>query len=215
MRRVGNILLMCLCLTDIFAQDYMRIHYKSGTHKDIAIAEIDSITFEYRTNADAINVQKEDVTIIGGWLWGDQEVGYYEVLNFNEDYTYTGYDNYFTYGFDTQTYGWYSYHGAMLTLLSNGFGYNRRYNWYITALTNNAMEVMTRMGPFTYYKIQPEVIHIHIGSAVSCRTDEEFFFADGVLAKAEGRDLCGISTGVTYILKKVSETILAYKVIVE
>lgn len=215
MRRVGNILLMYLCLTDIFAQDYMRIHYKSGTYKDIAIAEIDSITFEDRTNADAINVQEVDATIIGGWLWGDQEVGYYEVLNFNEDYTYTGYDNYFTYGFDTQTYGWYSYHGAMLTLLSKGFGYNRRYNWYITALTNNAMEVMTRMGPFTYYKLQPEVIHIHIGSAVSCQTDEEFIFADGVLAKAEERELHGISQGVTYILKKVSETIFAYKVIVE
>ena len=216
MRRVGTMLLMCLCLTGIFAQHNMRIHYKSGMHTDIAIAGIDSITFVDKIDADANNDELvEDATIIGSWLWGDQEAGYYEMLTFNDDHTYTGYDYYFTYGFDTQTYGWYSYNGAMLTLQSNGVGYRRRYNWYVTTLTNNALEVMTRMGAFTYYKLQPEEIYMLIGSSVPCQTDEEFIFADGVVAKVDEKNLCGISSGLTYILKKVSDTILAYKVIVK
>ena len=202
-------------MMNIYAQDYMRIHYKSGMHTDIAISEIDSLTFVDMTDVDTNNVQEEDATLIGSWMWGNQEAGYYEVLTFNDEHTYTGYDNYFTYGFDTQTYGWYSYYGSMLTLQSNGFGYKRRYNWYVTAMSSNALEVMTRMGAFTYYKLQPDEIHIHIGSSVSCQTNEEFIFADGVVAKADGKCLCGISLGVTYILKKVSDTILAYNVIVE
>jgi len=125
----------------------MRIHYKSGVHTDIAIAEIDSLTFVegdgYKHDNDNVD---EDASLVGSWLWGDIDAGYYELLTFNDDHTYTGYDNYFTYGFDTQTYGGYSHYGAMLTLQSNGFGYKRRYNWYVAALTGNALEVMTRMG---------------------------------------------------------------------
>ena len=102
-------------------------------------------------------------SLVESWLWRDSDAGYYELLTFNEDKTYTGYDNYFTYGFDTMTYGWYAQVGAMLTLQSNGYGYNRRYNWFVMALTGNALDVMTKMGRFTYYRLQPEVIHLQAG----------------------------------------------------
>jgi len=54
------------------------------------------------------------------------------LLTFSEDHTYTGYDNYFAYGFDTMTYGWWGQIETVLTLQSNGYGYQRRYNWYVT-----------------------------------------------------------------------------------
>ena len=107
----------------------------------MAIEQIDSITF-----VDESDVSQVEGSLTGSWLWGDADADYYELLTFNEDKTYTGYDNYFTYGFDTMTYGWYAQVGAMLTLQSNGFGYNRRYNWFVKGLTGNALDVMTKMG---------------------------------------------------------------------
>ena len=45
LKRSATILMICFSTMWVFAQDYMRIHYKSGAHIDIAIAEIDSVTF--------------------------------------------------------------------------------------------------------------------------------------------------------------------------
>ena len=178
------------------------------------LTDVDSLTFVKGVDDD---VHENDASLKGSWLWGSQEAGYYELLTFNDDYTYTGYDNYFVYGFDTQTYGWFSQHGAMLTLQSNGFGYQSRYNWYVTALTENALDVMTRMGTFIYYKLQPEEIRLQVGNTLSYEDENIIIFADGVIAKSEGNNLVGAAQGVTYILKKESlhNTIYAYKVIIE
>ena len=207
------IILCCLLGLSIAcsAQNQMRIHYKGGAVNDIPIEEIDSVTF---VQADT---PAEDVTLIGSWLWGDVEQGYYELLAFSDDHTYTGYDNYFAYGFDTMTYGFWAQIGAMLTLQSNGFGYQRRYNWYITELTANALGVMTKMGPFTYYKVQPETLHLQVNGSLECEEGDTFVFADGVIAAVQNNKLWGLAPGETYIQKYIAarQAILSYKVIVE
>ena len=207
------ILILC-CLFGLSivcsAQSQMRIHYKGGAVSDILIEEIDSVTFvEKDTPAD-------DVTLIGSWLWGNQEQGYYELLAFSDDHTYTGYDNYFAYGFDTMTYGWWAQIGAMLTLQSNGYGYQRRYNWYITELTENALGVMTKMGPFTYYKVQPETLHLQVNGTLECEEGDSLVFADGVIATIQDNKLVGLAPGETYIQKYIADSkcIVAYKVVV-
>lgn len=207
------ILILC-CLFGLSivcsAQSQMRIHYKGGAVSDIPIEEIDSVTFVQK------DTPVEEVTLIGSWLWGNQEQGYYELIAFNEDHTYTGYDNYFAYGFDTMTYGWWAQIGAMLTLQSNGFGYQRRYNWYITELTDNALGVMTKMGPFTYYKVQPELLHLQVNGTLECEEGDSFVFADGVIATIQDNKLVGLALGETYIQKYIADSkrIVAYKVAV-
>jgi hypothetical protein len=191
----------------------MRIHYKNGGHSDVAIEQVDSITFVKGSDAPAA-----EVSIVGSWLWGNQDQGYYELLTINDDHTYTGYDNYFSYGFDTMTYGWWAQIGAMIILQSNGFGYQRRYNWYITELTENALGVMTKMGPFTYYKLQPETLHLQVNGMLSCEDGDSFVFADGVTVSIlNNNKLVGLSAGVTYIQKYIASinSISSYKVIVE
>ena len=96
------VILYCLLGLSIAcsAQNNMRIHYKGGAVSDIPVEEIDSITFVQK------ETPAEEVTLKGSWFWGSQEQGYYELLTFNEDRIYTGYDYYFAYGFDTMTYGW-------------------------------------------------------------------------------------------------------------
>ena len=198
--------------THMIAQNTMRIHNIDGNHTDVPVAQIDSITFIVD---DVLPVVAE---LSGNWLWGNVEQGYYELLTFNEDHTYTGYDNYFTYGFDTMTYGWWGQIGAMLTLQSNGYGYRRRYNWYITELTENALGVMTKMGPFMYYRLQSEVIMLRVGEEpLTCSGGDSFVFADGVVTKISDSKLLGLTKGMTYIQKYIAatESILAYKVIVE
>ena len=192
------------------AQNTMRIHYKDGTCGDVAVEQIDSITFVDGEEAPLMADLK------GCWLWGNTEAGYYELLTFNEDHTYTGYDNYFTYGFDTMTYGWWGQMGAMLTLQSNGIGYQHRYNWFITALTENALGVMTKMGPFTYYKVQPNPIRLKVGESLSCNDDESIIFADGIIASIEDNQLRGLNKGETYILKMrdKDQMIVGYQVVV-
>lgn len=217
-KRVAIILLLCFCAdVGIYAQDYMRIHYKGGTHTDISVTEIDSITFVDVPYFDNGDEQGDGVSLNGSWFWGSQEAGYYELLTFNDDHTYTGYDNYFTYGFDTQTYGWYSHYGTMLTLQSNGFGYKRRFDWYVTALTKNALEVMTKMGSYTYYKLQPDIVRLRVGQSLSYATGESIIFVDGIITSIYDNKLFGLSPGTTYILKAVSDSdiVLAYKIIVE
>ena len=203
---------LLLYSVSMMAQNTLRIHYTDGTELDISISQIDSVTFVQKAEPET------EVSLTDSWLWGSQEQGYYEVLTFNEDHTYTGYDNYFTYGFDTMTYGWWGQIGTILTLQSNGFGYQRRYNWFITELTENALSVMTKMGPFTYYKIQPETITLKAnGTPLSCADGESFIFADGVIAALQDNKLIGLSAGVTYVQKYIAttNTILSYKIIVE
>ena len=194
------------------AQDAMRIHYKGGGHNDVAIEQVDSITFVKSGDAPAT-----EVCLIGEWLWGSQEQGYYELVTINDDHTYTGYDNYFSYGFDTMTYGWWTQTGAMLTLQSNGFGYQRRYNWYLTELTENALGVMTKMGSFTYYKLQPETLSLQVNEELICEKGDTFVFADGVMVTIQENKLLGLFAGVTYVQKHIaaSNAILSYKVIVK
>ena len=194
------------------AQNTMRISYTDGNTLEIPIGQIDSIFFIEKT-ADSF-----EASITGEWFWGGQEQRYYEVLTFNEDHTYTGYDNYFSYGFDTMTYGYWGQIGAMLTLQSNGFGYQRRYNWYITDMTENALAVMTKMGPFTYYRLHPDTIHLKVGESMPCINGDSFIFADGVTVRiADDGALEGVLPGTTYVEKLIAETnsIFAYKVIVE
>ena len=205
------LLLSVLLYQETAAQNTMRISYTDGNTSEIPIGQIDSISFIEKT-------AESFASITGEWFWGSQEQGYYEVLTFNEDHTYTGYDNYFSYGFDTMTYGYWGQIGAMLTLQSNGFGYQRRYNWYITDLTENALAVMTKMGPFTYYRLHPDTIQLKVGESMQCNNGDSFIFADGVTAKiAVDGALEGVLPGTTYVEKYISETnsIFAYKVIVE
>ena len=196
----------------LYAQSHMRIHHKGGGHCDVAIEQIDSITF-----VDGSDSPVNGGSLKGSWLWGDAEAGYYELLTFNDDKTYTGYDNYFTYGFDTMTYGWWTQIGAMITLQSNGFGYQRRYNWYITELTENALGVMTKMGPFTYYKLQPETLRLQVNGTLTCEDGDSFVFADGITVAIQDNKLVGLTTGVTYIQKYIADSgaIFSYKVKVE
>lgn len=213
MKRTILALLCLLGLTPVCqAQDTMRIHYKNGGHSDVAIEQVDSITF---VKGDYTPVA--EVSLIGSWLWGSQEQGYYELLTINEDRTYTGYDNYFTYGFDLMTYGWWTQTGAMLILQSNGFGYQRRYNWYITALTENTLGVMTKMGSFTYYKLQPETLHLQVNETLTCEVGDSFVFADGVTVTIQDNRLVGLVAGVTYVQKRIvaNNAICSYKVVVE
>lgn len=202
--------MMLFISNQIIAQTHMRIHYKDGEHSDVPIEQIDSITF---VNGDE---GLAEIELTGSWLWGDAEAGYYELLTFNDDNTYTGYDNYFTYGFDTMTYGWYFRFGSLLTLQSNGFGYNLKYTWFLMGLTENALDVMTKMGRFTYYKLQSESVTIHVGEALECEEGDSFVFADGVTACISDNKLEGVAKGTTYILKlrASSNAIVAYKVIV-
>lgn len=203
---------LVLCYSfPIVAQNTMRIHYKDGTEQDIAISQVDSITFVEKDSHD----EEKNVTLIGSWLWAKKEAGYYELLTFNEDNTYTGYDYYLPYRFDTQTYGWYSLYGNMLTLQSNGFGYRRRYNWFVTGMTGNALEVMTSMGAYTYYRLQPETIYAQDRESSTVFDNENnIVFADGVIVEAKGNQLVGKAKGITYILVSITEQdkIVAYKV---
>lgn len=212
-KRLLVLLVFTMGVCGIHAQTHMRIHHKGGGHSDVAIEQIDSITF-----VDGSEPLENEGSIVGSWLWGDTEAGYYELLTFNEDRTYTGYDNYFTYGFDTMTYGWYMQMGSMLTLQSNGFGYYRHYNLYVMGLTENALDVMTKMGRFVYYRLQPEVLHLQVGGEpLVYENGDSFVFADGVVARIVEGGLQGVIKGSAYVQMHIAETdcIVAYKVLIE
>lgn len=212
MKKLLFTLIALVCSQALIAQSHMRIHLKNGGQVDIPVADIDSVTF-----VESGEEPSEEAELKGCWLWGDADAGYYELLTFNDDNTYTCYDNYFTYGFDTNTYGWYMQYGEILNLLSGGFGYNRRHTWYVTGLTAHKLDVMTRMGQFNYYKLQEETITIQLGKSVQWNEGDAMVFADGVVVVAEGNVLRGQTQGVTYIQIRDGQTneIFAYKVIVE
>ena len=213
--KVGLTLSLLLCNVALMAQNAMIVHYKDGREQDIPIEQVDSVTFI--KGDDTASDPVGEIGITGSWLWGNQEQGYYELLTINDDHTYIGYDNYFSYGFDLMTYGWWAQIGAMISLQSNGFGYQRRYNWYITELTENALGVMTKMGPFTYYKLQPETLRLQVNGTLICKDGDSFVFADGVIVAIQDKKLVGLAVGETYIQKRIvaSNTTLSYKVIVE
>ena len=214
MKKTVLFIILIVCGIFVFAQNTMRIHLNGGTHLDVPFSQVDSVTF-VDVESDTLSVA--DAELLGEWLWGSDEAGYYEVLTFNADYTYTGYDNYFLYGFDTRTYGWYSRYGSMLTLWSNGIGYQYRYNWFVTSLPANSLSVMTKMGPFNYYRVKPDLIKLHVGESLTCDNGDSYVFADGVIARVEGNQLYGVATGETYILKMLDSTqiIVGYKVVIE
>ena len=88
----------------------------------------------------------------------------------------------------------------------------------MTGLTENALEVMTQMGNFIYYRIQPEVYSLRVGEeSYACKDGDYYVFADGVKVLDDEGKLKGICEGTTYILKYNAESglIMAYKVIVE
>lgn len=129
-----------------------------------------------------------------------------------------GYDYYLEYGFDGWTYGTFMANGMMLYLWSNGFGYRRTYRWFMTGLTENALEVMTQMGSFIYYQIQPEVYSLKVGEkSYACKDGDYYVFTDGVKVLDDEGKLKGVCEGLTYILKYNAESglIMAYKVKVE
>lgn len=195
----------------IMSQNAMRIHYKNGTFYDTPIEFVDSVIFVDKES------EQQDANLVREWFWGNKENGYYEVLSFNEDKTYTAYDYYLDYGFDTWTYGTYFVNGSMLNLRSYGYGYQRVYRWFITALTGNALEVMTQMGLFVYYRIMPEIYSLKVGEeSYACQNGDSYVFTDGVRVSDNDGKLKGISEGTTYILKynANSELIMAYKVVV-
>jgi len=194
------------------AQNIMRVNYNDGSIYDAPIERIDSITFVEKTD------EPQEATLIGEWLWGSKEKGYYEVLSFNKDRTYIGYDYYIEYGFDTWTYGTYVANGVMLNLWSNGYGYRRMYRWFVTALTENALEVMTQMGSFTYFRVQPELYSLKVGEeSYECIGDDYYIFTDGVKVTDIDGKLKGVSEGTTYILKYNAALglIMAYKVVIK
>lgn len=209
---LSSILIVIIFCSESFAQNTMRINYKDGSISEVPIEHIDSITFVEK------NEEAHEVPLFGEWFWGSKEKGYYEVLAFNEDRKYTGYDYYLDYGFDTWTYGTYMTKGMMLNLWSNGYGYRRIYRWYVTGLTENALEVMTQMGSFIYYRIQPEVYSLKVGEELYlCKDDDYYVFTDGVKVLDDEGKLKGVCEGTTYILKYDAESglIMAYKVKVE
>ena len=207
-----SIFIIIIFCSESFAQNTMLINYKGGSISEVPIERIDSITFVEK------NEEAQEVPLFGEWFWGSKEKGYYEVLTFNEDRTYTGYDYYLDYVFDTWTYGTYMVNCIMLNLWSNGYGYRRTYRWYVTGLTENALEVMTQMGSFIYYRIQPEVYSLKVGEELYlCKDDDYYVFVDGVKVLGHDGKLKSVSEGTTYILKYNAESglIMAYKVIVE
>lgn len=212
MKRSFFIILLTINSIVSFTQDYIRIHHKDGNHSDMPVNMIDSITFVSENEAKSDNGE-----LAGSWLWDDTIAGYYELLTFNSDHTYIGYDNYFIYGFDTTTYGFYLHHNALITLQSNGFGYRRKYTWFIMGVSDEAFEVMTNTGSFVYYKLQPEFITLSVGESLECHDKDRFIFADGVTAAIVNNALQGLSKGTTYIEKYVAtkDAIVAYKVVVE
>lgn len=134
-----------VCAYVLTAQNTMRVSFKNGTSVDFPIEQLDSITF-----IDVEDEPSQKVTLVGTWYWENVEQGYSETLTFNSDGSFTCVDHYFGYGFDSSTYGTYMFFGSMLNLRSNGYGYNRFYQWMVTELTETRLTVLTPMGSYTY-----------------------------------------------------------------
>ncbi len=191
------------------AQNTMRITYKDGTIQNVDITRVDSIIFV------DMEPKPQDASITGDWMWGGLREGYYEVISFSTGRTFTAEDCYFAYGYTNHTYGTYTYSGIQLNLFSNGIGYKRMNRWFVTYLSDNELEVMTQMGSFTYYRLQPETIRLEAGKdRLSCEAGEVWAFADLTTAGIEDGQLVGLQPGTTYVQKynTADNTTKAYKV---
>ena len=75
---------------------------------------------------------------------------------------------------------------------------------------------MTKMGQFTYYKVQSEVLMLQVNGMLTCKEGDSFVFADGARATIQDNKLVGLMLGETYIQKYIaaSKQILSYKLIV-
>lgn len=191
------------------AQNTMRINYKDGTVQNVDITRVDSITFV------EMDLKPQEASIVGEWMWGGLQEGYYEVIRFDQERTFTAEDCYFSYGFTNHTYGTYTYSGIQLNLLSNGIGYKRMNRWFVTYPSDNELEVMTQMGSFTYYRLQPETIRLKAWKdRLACEEGEVWSFADLTTAGIEDGQLVGLQPGTTYVqkLNTADNTTKAYKV---
>ena len=105
----------------------------------------------------------------------------------------------------------------MLNLRTYGIGYNHIYRWFVTALTDNALDVMTSMGRFVYYRVQPEPLRMRVGGTLVAADGDQFVFADGVYVDIVGNQLRAKAAGTTYIQKSFGDTgqTWSYKVIIE
>lgn len=76
---------------------------------------------------------------------------------------------------------------------------------------------MTKMDRDTYYRLQPESIHLRVGETLACDDGDSFFFADGVVANISDNKLVGLTAGTTYVQKYIStsSSIISYKVVIE
>ncbi len=217
MKHSGFVFLITVFLNSFFvlkAQNTMRVHCKDNTILDISISRIDSITF-VEDNQQEGNTGTGSLE--GTWMWGTLESGYYELLTFNADRTYMGCDCYFEYGFESYSYGTYVNNGIMLNLWKSGYGYRQTYRWFISCLTENALEVVTQLGKYLYYRVRPEPIYIAQGHYWECPLGNSFVFADGVVVRIENGMLYGVSQGTTYIqmFETSSGLVFAYKVVVQ
>lgn len=195
--RSYSFIIICLTMlcTSMLAQNTLRIHYKNGTTADVVIADVDSLSFTEKSD------EATSATLVGSWLWGNVEAGYYELATFNTDNTFTAYDNMFSFGYENNAYGWYSQLGNMLVMRAYGYGYMPRYNWFVSTLTDNQLTVITQMGPFTYYRLQPDVIQMKVGETLSLAEGEMLVFADGVTAQSVANGIKALLPGTTYIIK--------------
>lgn len=201
------------CSTTVQGQNTMQIHYSDGKVQRVPIAQVDSISF-----TDEGEIENVTVKLACSWLWADVEAGYYELLTLGEDGAFTCYDHFFSYGYETTTYGRYTLRGTLLTLLANGPGYSRRNEWFVTGLSANALEVRTRLGAFVYYRLQPDVIRLRVGETWADDNGmARFVFADEEVAGIADGKLKGLSPGTTYVQKQLTMEgdIVSYKLIVE
>ena len=209
----ANLILLTVLATMLpalaMAQNTMRITYKDGTIQNVDITRVDSIIFV------DMEPKPQDASITGDWMWGGLREGYYEVISFATVRTFTAEDCYFAYGYTNHTYGTYTYSGIQLNLFSNGIGYKRMNRWFVTYLSDNELEVMTQMGAFTYYRLQPETIRLKAWKdRLACEEGEVWSFADLTTAGIEDGQLVGLQPGTTYVqkLNTADNTTKAYKV---
>ena len=75
---------------------------------------------------------------------------------------------------------------------------------------------MTNMGPFTYYRVQPETLSLQVSGTLTCDEGDSFTFADGVTVAIQDGKLVGLMAGETYVLKYLNaiKGIVAYTVVV-
>jgi len=217
MNRLKAIVILLLVCAGLMAQNTMRVNRVDGTYVDIPVSDIEDVTFINQENPVG------EATLAGQWLWGSKSEGYFELLTFNEDGSFIGYDKYFEFGTTYNMYGTYTRIGSILNLRFTmqgygvGAGYTYRYQLLIQDLTEYDLSVMTQYENYTYSRLQKEVFKLSKNQTLKCSDGDYFVFADDDFLSGTNTELKAINTGTTYILKYLSSKnhILAYKVVVE